>query len=190
MSKTNTATVLKIERQELPSLPIAFAEFVLQLYYPMHDDPQQGEVYYPGREEAEQEWALVYYKEFEKTFGEYHAAMRWLRDMPVEGCYINIDITSAQIAAARKQRELGTWLSLDYVDCECEDNYIKPARKPSQSYNATACRRCRVTFEDCPNARLTEVRKAGLYFDEHNVEVVGRPYSEYDGRGIYKSHRP
>ncbi len=173
MSKTNTATVLKIERQELPSPPLAFAEWILQLYYPRHDNPEQGEVFYPGREEAEEEWALVYYREFEKTFSEHHAAMRWLREMPTAGCSIYIDLTSAGIAAARKQREPGIWLALDYVDCECEREYIKPARKQGQSQNALACLRCRVTFEECPASRLIEVRKAGLPFDEHNVEVAG-----------------
>lgn len=164
------AIVNKVEYQRMPAMPFGFAEFVLQLNYPMHDNPTKGQVFYPGREMALEEWALVYFRDFEAVFSEYHLAVRWVNQMPSEGCEIYIDISLPE----RRKRTPGRMLSVEYVDCDCESSYIKavPAGYYPRLHARVVCSTCRVTFGECPNSYASEVMNAGLPFDEHNVKVA------------------
>ncbi len=167
---TTGAIVNKVQYQRMPSMPYGFAEFVLQLNYPLHDNPTKGQVFYPGREMALEEWALAYYRDFEAVFSEYHVAVKWVNQMPLEGCEIYIDISLPE----RRKRTPGRMLSVEYVDCDCESSYIRavPASYHPRLHGRVACSICRVTFGECPNSYVSEVMAAGLPFDEHNVKVA------------------
>ncbi len=44
-----------------------------------------------------------------------------------------------------------------YWDCECEKNYIH--RKDSRPQEQQFCERCGMSASDCPDSRVTEVRR-------------------------------
>ena len=61
----------------------------------------------------------------------------------------------------------GFFTTLQYVDCECETDYIHP--NPGDP-DAVICERCGVYSHDGPDSRVSEVVAAGLPVDENSYE--------------------
>ena len=80
-----------------------------------------------------------------------------------------INTGNAQDDADRKM----IFLTPEYVDCECDDNYIKAVPKGGPSEGQVACMVCGALFEEQPDARVDEVEAAGLPFDPSRVEFAG-----------------
>ncbi len=163
----------RIIHEELPDIPVGFGEFLLELYYP-EQEKAQGTVFFVSRRDAH-EWLRDYYYDFEATFEEVMAAKEWIDALPEFAGHILIDISDVALPR-RREKPTEVWLSLDYIDCACEKDYIKPvpASESIRTGHEVMCGVCNIAFDDCPNSRLGEVLAAGLPFDEHNIEYAGK----------------
>ncbi len=173
MTEANYGIARRIIHEELPDIPVGFAEFLLELYYP-EQEQAQGTVFFVSRRDAH-EWLRDYYYDFEATFEEVMAAKEWINAMPEFAGDMLVDISDVPLPVRRKRPE-EVWLALDYIDCGCDKDHTKPA-PPSESIvtgREIMCGVCRIAFDDCANSRLDEVLLAGLPFDEHNIEYAGK----------------
>ena len=65
------------------------------------------------------------------------------------------------------------WLTPEYVDCECDEDYIKAVPKDGYSDDDVACAVCGAFFADQPDSHVEEVEAAGLPYDPWRIEYVG-----------------
>lgn len=173
MTETSYGIARRIIHEELPDIPVGFAEFLLELYYP-EQERAQGTVFFVSRRDAH-EWLRDYFYDFEATFEEVVAAKEWIDTMPEFAGHMLIDVSDVALPA-RRERPTEVWLALDYIDCACEKDYIKPApaSESIETGQEVMCGVCMIAFDDCPNSRLGEVLAAGLPFDEHSIEYAGK----------------
>ena len=168
MQRERFGTVSRINgdmRETLPiEVPYKLAQYILWTHYP-GAELLEGEVPFTGQVNLD-EYALVFgATEFDKANAE-----AWLEMMPRANFRMHIDIIDA--IKEREQRYLGVLLTLEYVDCDCVVNYIKPSPGADKIKTGLeiVCHDCYAVWDDCPNSRVTEVMAAGLPFDEHRVE--------------------
>ena len=163
----------RIIHEELPDIPVGFGEFLLELHYP-EQEKAQGTVFFVSKHDAH-EWLRDYFNDFEATFEEVMAAKEWIDAMPEFVGHMLIDISNVPLPRRRGKPE-DVWLALDYIDCACEKDYIKPvpASESIRTGHEVMCGVCKIAYDDCPNSRLREVLAAGLPFDEHNIEYAGK----------------
>ena len=173
MTDRNCGIARRIIHEELPDIPVGFAEFLLGLHYPEREITK-GTVFFVGRRDAH-EWLRDYFNDFDATFEEVMGAKEWIDSMSEFVGDMLIDISGVALPH-RREKPKEVWLALDYIDCACDENYIKPA--PASESIVTGqeimCGLCKAAFDDCPNSRLSEVLAAGLPFDEHNIEYAGK----------------
>ena len=172
MTDKNYGIARRVVHEELPDIPVAFAEFLLGIYYEPHTT--SGTVYVVSKHDA-LEWLRDYFYEFEAGFEDVMAAKEWLDAMPEFVGDMLIDISHLPVAY-RKPPPTEVWVTLEYIDCCCDEDYIKlaPARESITAGSEIVCAVCGATFDDCPNSRLSEVRDAGLPFDEHKIEYASK----------------
>ena len=66
-----------------------------------------------------------------------------------------------------------------YVDCECDDDYIKPVSEIPAGLagdaldNHVVCQRCGTVYADAPRSRANEVLDRGLVLDPESLERHG-----------------
>ena len=65
------------------------------------------------------------------------------------------------------------WLTPQYVDCECDEDYIKAVPEGGCTDDEFACAVCGAVFSEQPDSRVTEVQAAGLPYDPWRIEFVG-----------------
>ncbi len=65
------------------------------------------------------------------------------------------------------------WLTPEYVDCECDDNYIKAVPEAGYGDDDVACGECGSLYSEQPDSRVEEVDAAGLPFDRERIEYAG-----------------
>jgi len=64
-------------------------------------------------------------------------------------------------------------LTPEYVDCECEENYIKAVPKGRYADDDVACAVCGSLFAEQPDSLVDEVEAAGLPYDRERIEFAG-----------------
>lgn len=173
MTERNYGIARRIIHEELPDIPVGFGEFLLGLHYP-DQETTQGTVFFVSKDDAH-EWLRDYFNDFDASFEEVMAAKEWIEALPEFVGDMLIDISCVALPR-RREKPKDVWLSLDYIDCACDENYIKPAPPPESIVTGqeVMCGVCRASFDDCPNSRVGEVLAEGLPFDEHKVEYAGK----------------
>ena len=82
-----------------------------------------------------------------------------------------IDTQQTQAGAEAGKKML--WLTPEYVDCECEENYIMAVPEGGYTDDEVACAVCGAVFSEQPDSRVREVEAVGLPYDPWRIEFVG-----------------
>ena len=149
-------------------VPFKLAQYILWMRYP-GEERTEGEFDFTRNVNLD-EYPLV----FATNEGDIADAKAWLETMPDEDFRMHMDIRGAVREKARRYE--GVWVTHEYIDCDCAEDYIKPS-PPADTIKTgleVMCVSCGAVWDDCPNSRVNEVMAAGLPFDEHRVEYAGK----------------
>lgn len=64
-------------------------------------------------------------------------------------------------------------LTPQYVDCECDESYIKAVPEGGYAEGDFACAACGPLIAEQPDSRVNEVEAAGLPYDRERIEFAG-----------------
>ena len=170
-AKPHYGVAREVIRRRLPSPPLRFAEYLLWVAYP-GEERRSGVVIYYGNDDTK-----VSFPEFKLSFAESEQDVRdaeaWIDMMPDREFSLEVDISGVR-PPMRRFRRTDDFVSLDYIDCACKENYIKtaPALETIQSGVEVMCEDCLIPYIECPNSLVSDIREAGLIFDEHRVATI------------------
>lgn len=154
-----------------PPIPKKFALYLINRKGVRSADGASAYVVLEGRAELADLKADYINNVVGDTPGGIRLANEWIGKTPDEQICLAFSLsetTAEDVDLSMK----GIWLTPEYVECECEKDYLR--KVPSDGgADRIACHQCLMPFEDLPDARIEAVQEAGLSYNEKILEFAG-----------------
>ena len=161
-----------VERGNWSAMPRVFAQFVINRKGVRAPDGSVAYIVVEGRAELAELKDEFFKTAVGLTLGGMELVRRWIGGTPDERVVLALALDSDFVEEFDTKKE-ALWLVPGYVECECEEDYLKVVPEGGAQEGEIACTKCGIAFDELPDARLGSVEDAGLPYDQRMLEFAG-----------------
>ncbi len=161
-----------VTKGKWPEIPKRFAQFLINRKGVRNADGTEGYFLVEGRGELATLMERYIGTVSGVTAGEVELVRRWVGRTPDERFALSVSLDETYSERFDSDRSV-IWLVPEYVECECDADYLRAVPEGGPSEGQVACQTCGTLFEELPDARREAVIEAGLPFNPYRSEFVG-----------------